>query len=305
MSRAVLVHRCALGAVILALAGCSMRQAALDQLSDAIAQGGSTFSSDDDRELVGAAAPFSLKLMEGLLAENPRHKALLLAAARGFAQYAYVFVQQEAEETEERDVARAAQLEERARRLYRRARDYGLRGLAGSRGDFTAELRAQPARALVRADAGDVGLLYWTAVSWAALIALSKGDPEALGELPTVEAMMRRALELDESFERGALHTFMVTYEAARPAAGNEAFERARRHFARAMELSAGTQAAPLLALAESVSVAQQRRAEFEALLAQALRIDAAAAGDDRLAIVVAQRRARWLLARSDRLFSE
>jgi TRAP transporter T-component len=292
MKRRALVHRLALVALVLALGGCSVRQAALNHLSDAIAQGGNAFSTDDDPELVGAAAPFSLKLVESLLAENPRHQGLLLAAARGFTQYAYVFLQQEAEEAEERDVARAAVLEERARRLYRRARDYGLRGLAGGGG-------------LARLEAGDVPLLYWTAASWAALIALQKGNPESLAELPVVEAMMRRALELDESFDGGALHTLMIAYEAARPAAGQDDFERARRHFARAMELSAGLHAAPLVALAESVSVPQQRRAEFEALLGHALRIDAAAAGDHRLATVVAHRRARWLLSRSDRLFSD
>lgn len=292
MSPRALARGLALGALMLALGGCSARQAALDHLSNAVAQGGNAFSADDDRELVGAAAPFSLKLLESLLAENPRHKGLLLAAARGFTQYAYVFVQQEAEEAEEHDLARAAALEERARRLYRRGRDYGLRGLAAGGGRD-------------RRQADDVPLLYWTAASWAALIGLQKGDPESLGELPLVEAMMRRALELDESFERGALHTFMVAYEAGRPGAGGEAFERARRHFVRAMELSAGAHAAPMVALAESVSVPQQRRAEFEALLGQALRIDAAAAGADRLAIVVAQHRARWLLSRRDRLFSD
>jgi hypothetical protein len=288
MKRRALARGCVLGVLLLALGGCSVRQAALNQLSDALAQGGDAFSMDDDRELVGAAAPFSLKLIESLLAENPRHQGLLLAAARGFTQYTYVFVQQEAEEIEDRDLARAAALEERARRLYRRARDYGLRGLALGRGD-----------------ARDVPLLYWTAASWAALIALQKDEPESLGELPAVEAMMRRALALDESYDRGALHTLMGTYEAARPGGDHGTYERARRHFARALALSAGSEAAPLVALAESVSVPQQRRTEFEALLGQALRIDAAAASEQKLAIVVAQRRARWLLSRSDRLFSD
>jgi hypothetical protein len=113
----------ALTLIVLALQACSVRQYALNSVADAIAQGGEVFSSDDDPELVRAAAPFSLKLIESLLAENPRHKGLHLAAARGFTQYAYAFVQQEAEELEERDVAAAKALEERAPRRYRRARD--------------------------------------------------------------------------------------------------------------------------------------------------------------------------------------
>src|SRR6266550_3621879 len=78
--------------------GCSIKRFAVNQVGNALAGGGTTFSSDDDPELVKAAVPFSLKLMETLLAESPRHKGLLFAAASGFTQYAFAFVQQDAEE---------------------------------------------------------------------------------------------------------------------------------------------------------------------------------------------------------------
>jgi len=293
-----------LAASLLALGGCSVRQLAVNSVGDAIAQGGAAFSSDDDPELVRAAAPFSLKLIESLLAESPDHQGLLLAAARGFTQYAYAFLQQEAEEAEAHDLARASQLEDRARRMYRRARDYGLRGLALNRPEFERRLRADPRRAAAVLPAADVPLLYWTAAAWGALIGLSKDQPDVLGELPVVEALMDRALELDESFERGAIHSFMIGYESVRQDRAGDPALRSRRHFARAMQLSGGTDAAPLLALAEAVCVPQQRRAEFEALLRQALRIDTERASENRLANLVAQRRARWLLSRTDHLFT-
>src|SRR5262252_9032176 len=72
--------------------GCSIRRIASNKLGDALASGGTTFASDDDPELVKAAVPFSLKLMESLLQENPRHKGLLFATASGFTQFAYAFV---------------------------------------------------------------------------------------------------------------------------------------------------------------------------------------------------------------------
>lgn len=261
--------------VALLASGCSVRQMAVDRVGDALAEGGGTFAADDDAELVRAAAPFSLKLIESLLAESPRHKGLLLAAARGFTQYAYAFVQQEAEETEAQDFARSRRLEERARRLYRRARDYGLRGLA------------------VAPD--DVALLYWTGAAWAAWIGLSKDEPEALAQLPRARALLQRALLLDEAFDRGALHVIMMSLEP----------ERAREHFVRAMAHSGGVHAAPLVALAEAVCVPEQRRAEFEALLGRALSIDPDGTADLKLANRVAQRRARWLLSRTDQLFVE
>src|ERR1035437_4465578 len=108
---------------------CSVRRMAVKKVGDALAGGGTTFGSDDDPELVKAAVPFSLKLMEGLLNENPRHEGLLLAAASGFTEYAYAFVQQDADEMEDKDLAAAEEMKGRTRRLYLRARNYGLRGL--------------------------------------------------------------------------------------------------------------------------------------------------------------------------------
>jgi predicted anti-sigma-YlaC factor YlaD len=291
----------ALTALALALAGCSVRQLAVNHVGNALAEAGAAFSADDDPELVRAAAPFSLKLIESLLAESPEHRGLLLAGTRGFTQYAYAFLQQEAEEMEEHNLAAALRLEDRARRLYRRARDYGLRGLALGRPDF---MREDPRRALAGVSASDVPLLYWTAASWGALIGLSKDKPEMLAELPIVEALIDRALELDESFERGAIHTFLIGYEPVRQGAPGDPAQRARRHFTRAVELSGGSDAAPLLALAEAVCIPQQQRAEFEALLKRALHIDVDRNPENRLANLVAQRRARWLLSRTDRLFT-
>src|SRR3974377_122273 len=107
MSRFVLILLC------LALApgsGCSIRRTAVNKLGDALASGGTTFASDDDPELVKAAVPFSLKLMESLLSENPRHEGLLLAACSGFTEYAYAFVQEDADETEDKDLAAAEEM---------------------------------------------------------------------------------------------------------------------------------------------------------------------------------------------------
>ncbi len=291
--------------VLVALGGCSVRQEALNRIGDALAEGGTAFAADDDPELIRSAAPFSLKLIESLLAETPRHKGLLLAASRGFTQYAYAFLQQEAEETEAQDVTRAATLEDRARRLYRRARDYGVRGLAAERPGFERRLREDARRAAAEIQAADEALLYRTAASGGALIGVSKADPDVLGELPIVEALIDRALALDESFDRGAIHTFLIGYEGVRQGVSGDPVERSRRHFDRAMALSGGKEAAPLLALAEAVSVPQQRKAEFEALLKQALQIDSAQASELRLANLVAQRRARWLLSRTDHLFTD
>jgi predicted anti-sigma-YlaC factor YlaD len=268
-----------------------------------LAAGGTTFASDDDHDLIRAAAPFSLKLMESLLAENPRHASLLAAASSGFTQYAYAFVQQDAEEMEGKDLQAAEELKARARRLYLRARNYGLRGLELKHHGFEEALRADPRKTVRAAQVQDVSLLYWTAVSWAGAISLSKDRPELISELPIVEAMMDRALDLDEGFGDGAIHSFLITYEMSRPGASGDPVARSRQHFDRAMALCHGQQAAPLVAFAEAVCIQTQNLREFESLLNQAVAINVDARPEWRLSNLVLQRRARWLLGRTDELF--
>ncbi len=282
--------------------GCSIKKMAVNKVGDALAGGGTTFSSDNDPELVQAALPFSLKLMESLLAESPRHKGLLFATASGFTQYAYAFVQQEADEAEQKDPATAAALRSRAQRLYLRARDYGLRGLEASHRGFERALRANPREAAQLARRKEVPLLYWTAISWAAAISVSKENPDLIADQPVAEALIDRALELDEAYDRGAIHSFLITYEMSRRGGSGKPEDRARRHFERAVELSCGQEAGPYLALAEAVVIPKQDRKEFDRLIGQALAIDANAHPESRLVNLVMQRRARWLQNRADDL---
>lgn len=284
--------------------GCSVKRFAVNQVGNALAGTGTTFSGDDDPDLIRDAMPFGLKLMESLLAESPQHRGLLLATASGFTQYSYAFVQQEADELEERDVAGAKALRERATRLYRRARNYGLRGLDTRVRGFEAALREDPKAAVRRLKRGDVPLLYWTAAAWGSMISLSKDQPDVVADQPQVEAMIDRALELDEQYDHGALHGFLITYEMVRPGlAMDERVNRARQHFARAVELGGGQQAGPFVSLAENVCIQKQNKAEFQQLLNRALAIDVDAKPESRLVNVLMQRRAKWLLGRVDELF--
>jgi len=285
------------------LCGCSVKRLAVNKVGDALAGSGSSFASDDDPDLVKAAVPFSLKLMEGLLAENPNHKGLLLASASGFSQFAYAFVQQDADELEDSNFAAAENLRARARRLYIRARNYGLPGLELAHPGFDKNLRADPKAALQAAGAKDVPFLYWTAASWAASISLSKDNPDMVADLPFPEALIDRALALDESFDHGAIHSFLVTYEMSRPNASTNAEAHSRQHFERAMQLNRGLQVGPLVALAEAVSLQKQDLQEFETLLHRALALNPDMKPEFRLANLVMQRRAKWLLSRTDQLF--
>ena len=292
---------CALALV--ATTGCSVKKFAIAKLGDSLASGGVTYAADDDPDLVGQALPFSLKLVEGLLAEVPEHRGLLFTATSGFTEYAYVYVHQDADMLQKQDFEKASALRSRARRLYLRARGYGLRGLDVRLRGFSRKLKEDPAAAVRLARASDVPFLYWTAAAWGSAISISKDDVALVADQRIVEALIDRAAELQPDFESGAIDGFLIVYEMVRTGAPGDAATRARMHFDRAVALSKGQLASPFVSLAEAVSVQHQNRAEFETLLARALAVDPDARPEWRLQNLVSQRRARWLLATADDLF--
>ncbi len=289
-----------------ALPGC--RSVGLSIAADAMSGTSSTYASDDDPELVRDAVPFGLKTMEGVLEGKPRHEGLLTSLASGFTQYGYAFVQQDADAADldgKIDQARAGR--DRARKLFLRARDYGLRGLDVRHAGLAAKLRAGGAGAkdaLRAADSrADVPLLYWTAAAWALAISNGKTDMALVAELPVPVAMMERALALDEAWDAGAIHEFFVTYDATRSAAEGGGAERAKAHLDRALALAMNKKVGPLVSWAEGVLVQKQDRAAFTRTLQEVLRFDPNEAPQWRLANLIAQRRARLLLAHADDLF--
>ena len=127
-----------------------------------MASGADVYSTDDDPELVGAALPFALKTLEGLLAQDPTNRNLLLAAGRGFTQYAYGFVQMPADAIGDADFERVEAERQRALKLYLRARGYSLRGLETTHPGIGARLQQDPTAAAAELSRDDVPLAYWT-----------------------------------------------------------------------------------------------------------------------------------------------
>jgi predicted anti-sigma-YlaC factor YlaD len=290
--------------LLFAALACSPKRYALNKVAGALSDNGEggSFSRDDDPELVRDAVPFALKTMESLADQLPDDVELRLGMARGFTQYAYAFVQQPAELGAAPDQAAAGMA--RARKLYLRARSYGLDGLKLARGVTEEGLRKSPVQEAAKLQKEDVGLAYWTLAPWAAAIAADKQDLELVGDVPVIAALLDRALALDESFEQGSLHEFAITFDSARP---EGAPVPAKVHFDRAMKLAQGEKISPLVTWAQAVSGPKQDKAEYESLLKQATAfdVDQPKARKNRLANVLAQRRARYLLAHEDDVFPD
>lgn len=287
--------------LMIAVSACSPKRMGINRMADALTSTASSFARDDDPEFVRHAAPSTLKMLEMLLEEQPRHAGLLLTACSGFTQYAYAFLHAESDMLDGPDEPAARELKARAKRMYDRAGGYCERALT-LRHPGVSELRDRPSGVLAAMDARDVPVLYWTAAARGGSIATSDNPLVRIGELATVKQLLTRAIQLDERWSNGALHEAMIVVEGLPRVMGGSA-DRARSHFARAVELSAGQSAFAYVTLASDVARPGKNREEFERLLRTALAIDVARTPDLRLANLIAQRRARFLLSRVDRLF--
>ena len=283
------------------LAGCSLKRIAVNAVGDSLAESGGVYASDGDPDLVREALPFGLKTIEGLLAEAPDHRGLLLAAARGFTGYAYL-LRQEADVVEAGDFEKARGLRARASKLFLRGRDYGLRGLELDHPGFREAVMRDSTTTLAGTTRDDAALLYWSGAAWAGALASDPSNLELLAELPIAARLVKRVLELDDAFDGGAADEFFITYEAGRPGGDLQA---ARKHYQRALTLSGGRRASVHLALAESVAVQEQDMAEFRRLIAAALAIDPDSTPELRLVNTMARRRARWLESHLSDIFLE
>jgi len=288
------------------LAGCSVKNFAIKEIASALSEGsGSAFAQEADIAFAGEAIPFSLKLVESLLAAQPDNPDLLIAASSGFTQYAKGWVEQPADFIELDDFFAAQAEYERAVGFYLRAFDYGMAALEVRYPGIKAALSADPVAGASRLGLEDVEAAYWTAAGLGSAISLSRTDPEMLAQLSMVEALAERALALDPEWSWGATHELLITLKASSFGDWATTKREILGHYDEAVRISGGASASAHVNLAEAISVQDQNRAQFEDLLNRALAIEADDHVDNRLAILIAQQRAEWLLEQVDDLFLE
>ena len=276
------------------LTGCSVQHQLLNRAGDLLSA--ETSSTDDDLELLMHASAYQLKLSESVLQEIPDHLKLAEAVTRGYTQYAFVFLMDEADRTESDSVQRASALRARAAKMLTRAKSLGLKSLARQYPDLNHHLQGKGLKKPVQISKPDAGLAYWAMTAWAGAISLSKDSPDVVADLPEVLRLAELAWQAHPKFDHGALASMMGTLELAKPGGKPEAAE---KYFNLGIEWR-GTQIAPLISKAENWAVATQNKEAFTQLLTQAIELSRS---ENDLSNTVMRRRAQWLIDSTDNLF--
>lgn len=293
--------------IALLASGCGpvLRRVTVASATEIFQDGMEAFYREGDLILAEQALASHLKFLEVFLQASPENETLLLQAAQAFGAYAFAFVEEKIE-AHRGDREQTLLHTERARRLYLRGRDYGLKLLQLRSDPFahalTADLPTFQA-AVKRLQEEDVPALFWTAYGWAGYITWSRDRPEAVAGLPRVEAMMRRVLELNEGYFSAGPHLFFGVYYASRSRGLGGDPAQAKFHLDRALQLTAGKLLLVHLFTAYPYAVQTQDRRLFETMLQAILDAPEDLSPEQRLSNAIAKARAQLLHRRIDELF--
>jgi hypothetical protein len=271
-------------AAALAIAGCSnlVGSLAADTLSAAILD-------QDDPVLIESGVPSYLLLVDGFIAQSPDNAALLSAGAQVFALYGSRFA-----ETPERALVLTAKARRYGERAICIAHEQACRWRGLSHDALLGELDAVGKR--------DIDALFAYAIGWLSYLDATSEDWSAVAELPWVEAVLERALALDETYENGAIHAYLGTLNSLRPPALGGRPDVARDHFERAITLSEGRDLSVKVEYAKRYARLVFDQELHDRLLNEVLSAEPHAEGYT-LFNVLAQEEAQGLLATSKEYF--
>ncbi len=213
---------------ILLFQACSINRLVIRQTGALLSYGVTALYEESDLKIAEQALASDIKLLEGLIKGDPENEDLLLLTTQALSGYALGFAEDEEPE--------------RAKVFYLRARDYGLRVLQAD--DFFSENEDGTldnfTLAINNLDSDYLAALFWTGFAWGGWINLSLDNPAALIDLPKVQIMMQRVLEIDESFFHGGAHLFFGSAWGLKPRMLGGDPQKAKEHFDKNLQLTEG-----------------------------------------------------------------
>jgi hypothetical protein len=282
---------CVLIVMLLLPAGCGVHKKMTVVSAAALVEDVAKASyKQSDLRLVREGMPAYLMLMDGMVEGWPDNERLLLAAAQAYASYASAFVG--ADDPAFRDT------------LLTRAKAYALQALEqrGISAPLTSPF-AEFERQVGQTTRSDVPYVFWSASCWGNWIGAHANSITAVAELPRVEALMRRALTLDETYYYGGPHIFMGILYASRPPVAGGNLDLSKQHFSKAIEIGQGKFLMAYVYYADYFARKAFDRELFVSVLNKVLQTPADTVPELTLLNTVARHQAEALLGRTDEYF--
>ncbi len=290
----------------ISLTGCSLTKLTVGRTVIVYSKAGAALQKEADLTLIEASIRGNLKTFEGMLEIVPENPTLLIMTSRAFSSYSG-FIEDKMEDARiAGDIASAATLRMRAIDYYGRSQRYAFRVLAQENKTFNQAMTVDIEifkKGLQKLKKKHTEPLFWAAYGVARGISLQKDDPMQIIDLPRVELMMRRVLELDETIYYGGAHLFFTVYYGDRaPSIGGNP-EKAKEHIAHVDRINNGKFLLSNCYLARYYAYPTQNAALYKQVLQEVLDAPSDIFPGQEAATALAKSRAKRLLAQADTLF--
>ena len=202
------------------LAGCSIKSDLTTHLSN-------TIVNNNDLKMVESGAPAYLLMVDSLISQDPDSQEILATASRLYSAYADVFVSDP----------------DRSKKMSDKALGYAERSMCLAF-DAACDLRQMPYEAfksvLGKMDGDELPALYTLGTSWAGWIMAHRDDFNALADMARIEDIMKRVIQLDETYQDGSAYLYLGALSTLLPPALGWKPEQGRAYFEKALVLSQG-----------------------------------------------------------------
>jgi hypothetical protein len=245
--------------------------------------------NQDDPELVRAGAPSYLLLLDSFVEGSPEDPKILSAGATLYATYGAVFADDEV----------------RASRLTRRARRYALRAMCETYEPACGWPDANYEEFVATLDgigSNKAEYLYTYGFASLAYLQAHSSDMNSLAELPQIEALFERYLDISSDEVNSSVFTYMGILLTLRPPALGGEPDRARQYFEKAIRVTEGRDLSAKVEFARGYAKLLYERELHDRLLREVLSADPYQDGFT-LSNFLAQEDAVVLLAEADDYF--
>lgn len=277
--------------IFIFISGCSIQQIAIRSMGGLMENGFIVLNEESDLDIAEKSAASNLKLIEAMIKSDPENEKLLQLANMGYSSYALGFVEDD--------------YPERARNLYLRSKNFGMQLLKKNKHFATAisgDLEIFH-KALQTFSKDDIPALFWTGIGWGSYISLSLTEPEALADLPKVEAIMKYVAQKDSSYFYGGAHFFLGALYGSRPKVLGGNPNESKKHFEKCLQINGGKFLMSYVYYARTYAVQIQDQQLFEDLITKVDETSIDVLPEARLSNAIAKKKAGRLRNQINDLF--
>ena len=278
--------------LIMTIPSCSLNRFVVGQMTPVFKTSMDAFYEETDLQIAEQAIASNLKLLEGLLKNDPENEQLLLLLAQGYSGFALGFV-------EDDDPARA-------KVFYRRAFNYGQQAFidpSQHSWQWTKKSIKIFDERLQNCSDSDIPALFWTIFAMAGEINVSLDDPAALINVSIVEQAIEKIEEINPKFFYGSVFLLKGSIEGMKPRMLGGNPQAAKESFARNLEITQGQFLLTQIYQAKFFAAKTLNEELFDQLIKEVEDFDIGTKPEIALFNQIAKRKAALLKSQKEELF--